>query len=117
MKAEAISFLITNLSETIYLEDSTLTPISFIGSVSKDGTDVKTSIGFSDGTRNKALSSSYSSAKNTDIDGGNSMLAYENGVLRIKGDALTGTPTAGEITFDFETISTGWIVTGIVHGN
>lgn len=117
MKAEAISLTITNLSETVLLEDSTLTPVAFIGSVSKDGTDVKVSFGVSDGTRNKALASSYNTSKNTDIDGSNCLLAYENGVLKIKGDALTGTIVAGEANFTFETISTGWTLMGIILGN
>ena len=117
MKSEAISFTITGLSHIYSLFDTTLTPVAFIGSVSKDGTDVKTSIGFSDGSRNKALASSYGTSKNTDIDNANALLAYENAVLKIKGDALTGTIVAGEVNFTFETISTGYSISGIILGN
>lgn len=113
---EPISFTTTsNTTETVVLNNSNLMAKGFIGVVSKDGTDVKTSIGFSNGTKNKSLSSSYSTSKNTDIDGSNSLLAYENAVLKIKGNMNTAT-TAGEVSFTFTTLTAGYTIAGIILG-
>lgn len=112
---EAISFTIMNSDETVTLDNYDMVVKGFIGWVSKDGSDVKMSIGAADGTKNKSLASSYNTSKNTDIDNTKSLLAYENGVLKIAG-VVSDISVTGELSFSFSTLNAGYSCGGLVIG-
>lgn len=121
-KYEAFSFTPGTPTSTVLLNDGTLVPDFIYCQVSKNGSNVNGSEGFSDGTRHRARWSLDDTVKSSGRTTAACISAKKNSAGTAV-DAVVGAPnatwntTAGQFTMAFSTADTSYTVDGYVIGH
>lgn len=118
MKTEVGSLTVTGAIVTDLLVDSTLTPTAIWCQVYKNGTNVNSSTGYSDGVRHRCGVNLDDTIKKTERSSSYCVMAYAN-VGGVATKKVSGYPefATGEVIFHFDTYDSSYSVDYIVIGN
>ena len=122
MKCEVFSFTPSTSGVTILLNDGTLVGDFVFLQVSKNGSNVNGSEGFSDGTRHRAKYCLDDTVKDSGRTTSYAIYAHKNSsgssAVAVAGKpSATWNGTAGQLSFDFTTADNSYTVDGYVLGH
>lgn len=117
MKVEVGSFTPASATATIVLDDSTIN-VKFVHfQVSKNGSNVNFSSGFSDSIKNRSAYATYNASKKSGRSTTYSIYHYDASTLKLAGKIpSTGFDTAGEFTINFDNYDNTYTVDFVVIG-
>ena len=117
MKIEIGTFTPDASSKTLVLDDDTLQIKAIHFQVSKAGTNVNLSTGFSDSIKNRAAYTTDNASKKSGRSTTYSVNHYDSTTLKLAGSIpATGFDTVGEFTMNFDNIDSSYTVDFIAYG-